>query len=108
MTVRGKTWALVLLMLGLSGAIVSLSFWLSARTETLLQRTLIAYEQLALSTRLEAAVLRERYEASKGVYSTRTSDRLLAQLVATVAREVAQLDAPERGGEKAELASIEA
>ncbi len=108
MTVRGKTWALVLLMLGLSGAIVSLSFWLSARTETLLQRTLIAYEQLALATRLEAAVVRERYQLSQGVQTTMASDQLLAQLVATVAREVAQLEAPEQGGEQAELASIEA
>lgn len=108
MTVRSKTWALVLLMLSLSGAIVSLSFWLSARTETLLQRTLIAYEQLALATRLEAAVVRERYQASQGVQGTRASDQLLAQLVATVAREVAQLEAAEQGGEQAELASIEA
>ena len=108
MTVRSKTWTLVLLMLGLSGAIVSLSFWLSARTETLLQRTLIAYEQLALATRLEAAVVRERYQLTQGGQGTLASDQLLAQLVATVAQELAQLEAPEQGGEEVELASIEA
>lgn len=108
MTVRSKTWILVLLMLGLSGAIVSLSFWLSARTETLLQRTLIAYEQLALATRLEAAVVRERYQLAQGGQGTLASDQLLAQLVTTVARELAQLEAPEQGGEEVELASIEA
>lgn len=106
MTVRSKTWALVLLMLSLSGAVVSLSFWLSARTETLLQRTLIAYEQLALATRLEAAVVRERYQLSQGAHGTLASDQLLAQLVATVAREVAQLESPEQRGEEVELASI--